>query len=133
MIISMKRGASREQIDHVRDRIIAFGYKVHSIEGEERVVIGAVGVGDTTPAIEQLESTPGVESVTPISQPFKVVSRQMQPAKTVIRINGFSIGGDNFGIDAPGAALQNSKLTQDYRYLLLSLRAEAGCVLLNRT
>ena len=76
MIISMKRGASREQIEHVRERIIAFGYKVHSIEGEERVVIGAVGVGNTTPAIEQLESTPGVESVTPISQPFKVVGRR---------------------------------------------------------
>ena len=83
MIISMKQGASREQIDHVRERIIAFGYKVHSIEGEERVVIGAVGVGDTTPAIEQVESAPGVESVTPISQPcYKVVSRQMQPLKT---------------------------------------------------
>jgi 3-deoxy-7-phosphoheptulonate synthase len=109
MIISMKRGASREQIDHVRDRIIAFGYKVHSIEGEERVVIGAVGVGDTTPAIEQLESTPGVESVTPISQPYKVVSRQMQPAKTVIRVNGFSIGGDNFMVMAGPCSVESEE------------------------
>jgi 3-deoxy-7-phosphoheptulonate synthase len=109
MIISMKRGASRAQIDHVRDRIIAFGYKVHSIEGEERVVIGAVGVGDTTPAIEQLESTPGVESVTPISQPYKVVSRQMQPAKTVIRVNGFSIGGDNFMVMAGPCSVESEE------------------------
>jgi len=109
MIVSMKRGASREQIEHVRERIIAFGYKVHSIEGEERVVIGAVGVGDTTPAIEQLESTPGVESVTPISQPYKVVSRQMQPSKTVIRVNGVSIGGDTFTVMAGPCSVESEE------------------------
>ena len=109
MIISMKRGASRAQIDHVRERIIAFGYKVHSIEGEERVVIGAVGIGDTTPAIEQLESTPGVESVTPISQPYKVVSRQMQPLKTVIKVNGCAIGGDNFIVIAGPCSVESEE------------------------
>jgi 3-deoxy-7-phosphoheptulonate synthase len=109
MIVSMKRGASREQIDHVRERIIAFGYKVHSIEGEERVVIGAVGIGDTTPAIEQLESTPGVESVTPISQPFKVVSRQMHPSKTVIHVNGFSIGGATFTVIAGPCSVESEE------------------------
>jgi hypothetical protein len=39
-----------------------FGYKVHSIEGEERVVIGVVGVGDVTACLESLEATPGVET-----------------------------------------------------------------------
>ena len=43
MIISMRPHATREEIDHVCERIAEFGYKVHSIEGEERVVIGAVG------------------------------------------------------------------------------------------
>ena len=45
MIISMRPHATREEIDHVCERIHEFGYKVHSIEGEERVVIGVVGVG----------------------------------------------------------------------------------------
>ena len=40
MIISMRPHATREEIDHVCERIAEFGYKVHSIEGEERVVIG---------------------------------------------------------------------------------------------
>ena len=44
MIISMRPHATREEIQHVRERIEEFGYKVHSIEGEERVVIGVVGV-----------------------------------------------------------------------------------------
>ena len=45
MIISMRPHATRQEIDHVCERIREFGYKVHSIEGEERVVIGVVGVG----------------------------------------------------------------------------------------
>ena len=48
MIISMRPHATREEIDHVCERIREFGYKVHSIEGEERCVIGVVGVGDVT-------------------------------------------------------------------------------------
>ncbi len=46
MIISMKLHSTKEEIAQVKARIDEFGYKVHSIEGEERVVIGAVGVGD---------------------------------------------------------------------------------------
>ena len=43
MIISMRLHATKEEIDNARARIEEFGYKVHSIAGEERVVIGAVG------------------------------------------------------------------------------------------
>ena len=48
MIISMRKNASRPDIDSVIQRIEDFGYKIHTIEGEERVVIGAIGVGDTS-------------------------------------------------------------------------------------
>ena len=56
MIISMRLHATKEEIDHVRERIEEFGYKVHSIAGEERVVIGAVGQGDVTTCLESLEA-----------------------------------------------------------------------------
>ncbi len=109
MIISMRLGASREEIDHVCERIRQFGYKVHSIKGDERVVIGAVGVGDLTRAIEQLEATPGVERVVPISQPFKLVSRQFQPEKTMIRVNGCQIGGDDFVVMAGPCSVEGEE------------------------
>ena len=43
MIISMRQHATQAEIDSVCERIREFGYKVHSIVGEERVVIGVVG------------------------------------------------------------------------------------------
>ena len=62
MIISMRPQATRVEIDHVCERIREFGYKVHSIEGEERVVIGAVGMGATLslPGIAGLALTVGM-------------------------------------------------------------------------
>ncbi len=109
MIISMKPGASREEVDHVCERIRQFGYKVHSIRGEERVVIGAVGRGDLTAAIEQLEAAPGVERVVPISQPFKMVSREFQPERTVIRINGVQIGAADFAVMAGPCSVESEE------------------------
>lgn len=62
MIISMRLHATREEIDRVCERIQEFGYKVHTIQGEERSVIGAVGVGDVTACLESLQAMPGVEN-----------------------------------------------------------------------
>ena len=78
MIISMRLHATKEEIDNVRERIEEFGYKVHSIAGEERVVIGAVGVGDVTACLESLEAMPGVERAMRISAPYKFVSREFK-------------------------------------------------------
>ena len=58
MIISMKLHSTKEEIEQVCERIRDFGYKIHAIEGEERVVIGAVGTGDTTVCLESVEAMP---------------------------------------------------------------------------
>ena len=70
MIISMRLHASHEEINAVRARIEEFGYKVHSIQGEERVVIGVVGIGDVTACLESLEAMPGVEKAVRIAAPY---------------------------------------------------------------
>src|SRR3982750_3094825 len=93
MIISMKLHSSKAEIEAVRERIGEFGYKVHSIEGEERVVIGVVGVGDVTACLESLEAMPQVEKAVRISAPYKFVSREFRGSKTLIRANGIEIGG----------------------------------------
>ena len=93
MIISMKPGASREQIDRVCDRIQEMDFEVRSIQGNERVVIAAVGLGNVTHAIEALRSVEGVESGVPISAPYKLVSKQVKDCRTVVSVGGTSVGG----------------------------------------
>jgi len=109
MIISMKPNATREQIDHVCDRIREFGYKVHSIQGEERVVIGVIGVGDVTPCLEAMEVAPGVASAVRISSPFKFVSKEFRPHRSEIPIDGVSVGGDQFAIMAGPCSVENER------------------------
>jgi 3-deoxy-7-phosphoheptulonate synthase len=101
MIISMLPNATEEQIDHVCDKIRGFGYSVHPIRGKERVVIGAIGDRkDKDRIISVMESVPGVESVIPILQPFKLVGRELKREKTIVQMDGLSIGGEQFVVMA---------------------------------
>jgi len=109
MIISMRLHATRQEIDAVCERARDFGYKVHSIEGEERVVIGIVGVGDVTPCLESIEAMPGVEKAVRITAPYKFVSREFRPERTQIRVNGHEIGGDQFIVMAGPCSVESEK------------------------
>lgn len=118
MIISMKRDATKAEIDAVCDRIREFNYKVHSIAGEERCVIGAVGVGDVTDCLESLEAMPQVEKAVRISAPYKFVSREFKPAKSQIKANGVEIGGDEFVVMAGPCSVESEKQILDTAYFV---------------
>jgi 3-deoxy-7-phosphoheptulonate synthase len=118
MIISMKRHATKAEIDAVCDRIREFNYKVHSIAGEERCVIGAVGMGDVTACLESLEALPQVEKAVRISAPYKFVSREFRPTKSQIRANGVEIGGDEFVMMAGPCSVESEKQILDTAYFV---------------
>lgn len=106
----MKRHASKDQIGEVIQRIEEFGYKIHAIEGEERVVIGAIGVGDTSACLESLEAMPQVEKAVRISAPYKFVSREFKPENTVIRLDsGVEVGGNEFVVMAGPCSVESEK------------------------
>src|SRR5262249_13817365 len=121
MIISMKLHATKNEVENVRARVEEFGYKVHSIAGEERVVIGVVGVGDVTACLESLEAMPGVEKAVRISAPYKFVSREVRSVKTQISakgatisaqeisVKGATVGGDEFVVMAGPCSVENEK------------------------
>src|ERR1051326_6925787 len=126
MIISMKRHATREEIDAVTAQVNHFGYKVHSIEGEERVVIGVVGVGDVTACLESLEATPGVGGAVRISAPYKFVSREFKKEHSAIKVNGLEIGGEEFVVMAGPCSVESERQIMETATAV----AEAGAGLL---
>src|SRR5881628_1274695 len=93
MIIVLRSGASDREIADVERRITAMGYRPHTIRGELRTVIGAVGDDRGKERLRALESLEIVESVTPILQPFKLASREVRSANSVVRVGGVAIGG----------------------------------------
>jgi len=106
MMIIMVPGASKEQVAHVISHIEENNLSAHVIEGIEQTIIGAVGESHSVPK-EIFEVLPGVLTVTRISQPYKLGSRQFHPANSVFSLDGFSIGADAIAIIAGPCSVES--------------------------
>jgi 3-deoxy-7-phosphoheptulonate synthase len=69
------------------------GYTPHTIHGELRNVIGAIGDDRGKERLRALESLECVESVTPILQPFKLASREVKRQPTQVMVKDVAVGG----------------------------------------
>jgi 3-deoxy-7-phosphoheptulonate synthase len=106
----MKRGATREQIEHMIQRVEQLGLKAHPIYGTERTVIAAVGE-KRDEFRQSLESGPGVAEVVPILAPYKVASREVRSEPTIIRTGSFTIGNSHIGMIAGPCSVENEEQT----------------------
>src|ERR1700745_1496072 len=93
VIIVLKSGTSEADVADVERRIRAMGYTPHTIHGELRNVIGAIGDDRGKERLRTLESLECVESVTPILQPFKLASREVKKVSTQVRVGNTVVGG----------------------------------------
>ena len=110
MIIVLKPDATESQVDHILDRLLELGLKSHISKGQERTIIGVIG-DDRILQNQPLTAFPGVESVTPILAPWKLVSREFKKDSTVIDINGVKVGGQQLTIMAGPCAVEKLDLT----------------------
>lgn len=108
MIISMKKSATQEQIDHVKMLIESFGYRVHESVGSERVVFGAIGDERGKERLTCLEAQPGVEKVIRILSPYKLASRETKAESTVVALGmGVKVGNKRIAIFAGPCAVES--------------------------
>ena len=105
MIIVLRPEASPAAATQILDRIAAAGLTPLHMPGSERVVLGALG-DERVLAQLHLESDPFVESVKPILAPYKLVSREMHPHDTIVRIGHMAIGGSKFQVIAGPCAVE---------------------------
>ena len=95
MIVNMSETATESQIEHIIERVREAGFQPHVTRGETKTIIAAVGAGGRRNELEALQAAPGVENVVPIAQPYKLVSRQTKPMRTVVHVGPVAIGGSN--------------------------------------
>ncbi len=115
MIIVMAAHATAENIKDVEQRIKDWGYGVNTIYGQERTVVGAVGVPEADKAdyAERLESLDYVERVIAILRPYKFVSREIHPEGTIIDVKGVKIGGPKIVFMAGPCTIESYEQTLD--------------------
>jgi len=91
MIIVTRRGVTEQEIDHIRERIESLGLRTHLSRGESRVVIGCIGDEDRLRHVPLL-SIPGVETVHPVTKPYKLASREFAAGPTLIPFGDAELG-----------------------------------------
>jgi 3-deoxy-7-phosphoheptulonate synthase len=111
MLILMKADATGDDIDAVCARIRELGFTPHQIPGKTRVAIGITGnQGAIDPDL--FARFPAIAEAVPVSRPWKLVSREVKPDDTVVRLGGppedpAIIGGGHFVVMAGPCAVES--------------------------
>jgi 3-deoxy-7-phosphoheptulonate synthase len=111
MLILMRPDATSADIEAVEARIRELGFTPHRIPGQTRTAIGITGnQGALDPAL--FAHYPGVTEAVPVSRPWKLVSREVKPDDTIVKLGGPSeapaqIGGGTFVVMAGPCAVES--------------------------
>jgi 3-deoxy-7-phosphoheptulonate synthase len=123
MIVILKPGATRAQLDNVVARIQQMGCGVEISQGEERTIVGIIGNGPRLER-EQIERMGGVERTVPVTRPFKRASRDFHPQDTIVKLNGVSIGGQKLLLMAGPCAVESREQLLETAYAVKDAGAQ---------
>jgi 3-deoxy-7-phosphoheptulonate synthase len=106
MLIVMKSDATEAQIEAVLRVIDELGFKAHPMPGATRTAIGITGnQGSVDPS--HFENLPGVADAIRVSKPYKLITLDLRPEKTVVRVGDATIGGDELALIAGPCAIES--------------------------
>src|SRR5512143_3081891 len=107
MFVTMKPHATAAEFEAVIEKIKALGLTPHPITGTERKVVAVIGhTGGMDP--EDLFGTmPGVAEALRVSQPFKLVAREVKEEDTVIDVGGVPLGGRAIAVMAGPCSVES--------------------------
>jgi 3-deoxy-7-phosphoheptulonate synthase len=108
MIIVLKPGATKKDADQILRQIAAVGLKPLYMPGTERIVLGAIGDERILGRLH-IENHPLVEKVSPVLTPYKLVSREIHPRDTIVKIGGVPVGGKHFTVIAGPCAVEGPR------------------------
>src|SRR5437667_134240 len=106
MLIVMKPRATAHEIDAVVDLITEIGLRAHPMPGATRTAIGITGNEGPIDG-RRFENLPGVAEVIRVTKPYKLVTLDLRPDKTVVRVGGATIGGSELAIIAGPCAIES--------------------------
>jgi 3-deoxy-7-phosphoheptulonate synthase len=121
MLIVMKAGAAEQEVAAVVKVIEQLGYRPHVMPGATRTAIGITGnQGAVDPA--RFENMAGVAEAIRVSKPYKLITLDLQPDKTVVRVGDAAIGGDELAIIAGPCAVES----RDQAFAVAETVAKSG-------
>jgi len=109
MFVVMRTGAGEAEVNGVKGLILAEGLTPFENAGADRTVIAVVGeIGKRREQLKgRLEALAGVAQVTPISKPYKLVSREFHPENTVIKVLDTAVGDGGLTVMAGPCSVES--------------------------
>ena len=106
MLVVMKADATEQDVDTVVSIIHKLGYKAHPMAGATRTAISITGNQGAVDATH-FENLPGVAETIRVTKPYKLITLDLRPEKTVVRVGDATIGDGELGIIAGPCAVES--------------------------
>ncbi len=105
MLIVMKPDATQKEIERVLEIIEHLGFRPHTMPGASRTAIGITGnQGAVDPT--HFENLPGVADAIRVTKPYKLISKDLRPDKSIIKVGNSAIGGNELAMIAGPCAVE---------------------------
>ena len=106
MLIVMKSDATQAEIDRVVEIIEGLGLRGHPMPGENRTAIGITGNKNALDPTH-FENLPGVADAIRVTKPYKLISKDLRPERSVVKVGSSTIGGGDLAIIAGPCAVES--------------------------
>src|SRR6266571_8011682 len=121
MLIVMKPSSTASEIDAVLNVIQAIGFRAHQMPGATRTAIGITGNQGPIDG-RRFENLPGVVEVIRVTKPYKLITLDLRPDKTVVRVGDATIGDNQLAIIAGPCAIEN----RDQAFTIAKIVQQSG-------
>lgn len=117
----MKPDATQADVERVIEIIEHLGFKAHPMPGENRTAIGITG---NKGAVDRthFENLNGVADAIRVTKPYKLISKELRPEKSIIKVGNAEIGGNELAMIAGPCAVE----TVDQVFTVAEVVAKSG-------
>src|SRR5881398_229835 len=109
MLIVMNASAGKAEIENVIRVVESLGFRAHAMPGATRTAIGVTG-NQGAVDLSHFENLPGVAEAIRVTKPYKLISLDLRPDRTVVDLgDGARIGDGSLALIAGPCSIENAK------------------------
>jgi len=108
MLIVMNANATQGDIDGVVRAVESLGFRPHVMPGATRTAIGVTG-NQGAVDLSHFENLPGVGEAIRVTKPYKLITLDLRPERTIVDVGGAKIGDGSLAIIAGPCAVESRK------------------------
>jgi 3-deoxy-7-phosphoheptulonate synthase len=106
MLIVMNAGATPAEITDVVRVVEAMRFRAHIMPGATRTAIGVTG-NQGAVDLSHFENLPGVAEAIRVTKPYKLITLDLRPERTVVDVGGAKIGDGSLAMIAGPCAIES--------------------------